>query len=105
MSKAGFDAIEMSTSNLRENLSSVIDALRYSGDRVLVTQHGRPVAALIDVEDLALLEKIEDREDMALVRRRIREGTEKVTLEELRGETARKKRSRSKRPVPATVGK
>lgn len=78
------EATEISASSARQNFSKIIDAVRVAGERILVTQHGRPAAAVIGVEDLELLQLIEDRMDVAEARRRISEPADKMSLEELR---------------------
>lgn len=40
----------------------------YRHERVLLTRHGKPVAAIISKEDLELLEALEDRADLEAVR-------------------------------------
>ena len=82
--KIGLEATEINVSSVRQNLSKIIDGIRVGGERIIVTQHGRPVAAVIDVEDLKLLQILEDRMDVAEARRRMKEPTDKVSLEELR---------------------
>ena len=82
--KIGFEVTEISVSSVRQNLSKIIDGVRVDGERIVVTQHGRPVAAVIDVEDLELLQFLEDRMDLAEARRRMKEPTDKISLEELR---------------------
>ena len=82
--KIELEATEISASAVRQNLSKIIDVVRVEGDRILVTLHGRPVAAVIGVEDLGLLQLLEDRMDVAETRRRMREPVDKVSLEELR---------------------
>ena len=82
--KTELEATEISASSVRQNLSRILDVVRVEGERILVTQHGRPVAAVIGVEDLELLQLLEDRMDVAEARRRIKEPADKVSLEELR---------------------
>ena len=82
--KIELEATEISASAIRQNLSKIIDGVRVEGERILVTQHGRPVAAVIGVEDLELLQLLEDRMDAAEARRRMKEPADKVSLEELR---------------------
>ena len=82
--KTELEATEISSSSVRQNLSKIIDAVRVTGERILVTQHRRPVAAVIGVEDLELLQLLEDRMDVAEARRRMKEPADKVSLEELR---------------------
>jgi prevent-host-death family protein len=54
---------------IRERLAEVINKVSVRGDRVLIERHGKPVAALIPVEDLALLEELEDRYDIIQAQR------------------------------------
>lgn len=78
------EATEISASSARQNFSKIIDAVRVAGERILVTQHGRPAAAVIGVEDLELLQLLEDRMDVAEARRRMKEPADKVSLKDLR---------------------
>jgi prevent-host-death family protein len=39
---------EISVSQARDNLAELIDATQRSGDPVVLTRHGRPVAVVID---------------------------------------------------------
>jgi prevent-host-death family protein len=54
--------IRMSTSKARQELSDVLKAVA-KGERVLLRRHGKTVAAIVPVEDVALLKAIEDRMD------------------------------------------
>ena len=46
----------------REQFSDVINRAAYGRERIVVTRRGKPVAAMVPPEDLALLEEIEARE-------------------------------------------
>ena len=59
--------IKITTSKARENLSDVLKAVS-DGERVLLRRHGKSVAAIVPVEDLALLRAIEDRMDAKAAR-------------------------------------
>ena len=54
----------MSASLAREKFSDVVNRLEYRGERVIVRRHNRDVAAVVPIEDLALLRRIEDRMDI-----------------------------------------
>jgi prevent-host-death family protein len=54
--------IRLSTSKAREELANVLKAVS-KGERALLRRHGKTVAAIVPVEDLALLRAIEDRLD------------------------------------------
>jgi antitoxin (DNA-binding transcriptional repressor) of toxin-antitoxin stability system len=43
------------------------------GQRSIIQNRGRAVAAIVSIEDLSLIERIEDEVDLAEVRRRRRE--------------------------------
>lgn len=50
---------------LRENLHDILHRAQYAHERVTVTRHGKPVAAIVPLEDLEMIEAIEDRIDQA----------------------------------------
>ena len=54
--------IKLTTSKARQEFASVIKSVE-KGQRVLLSSHGEAVAALVSVEDLAILQAIEDRRD------------------------------------------
>lgn len=45
------------THEAKTHLSEYINRVRYGGERVVIERHGKPVAALVSVEDLERLEK------------------------------------------------
>lgn len=48
----------------RNGLAEAINRVSYGGERVVFARRGKPVAALVSPEDLALLTQIEDAEDI-----------------------------------------
>ena len=50
----------ISTVGLRETLSDILSRVRHTGERVIITRSGKPVAALVPVDELRALEKLED---------------------------------------------
>lgn len=50
---------QISTSKAREFLADLITEVAYKGERVVLTRHGKPVAALISAEDLERLEAMD----------------------------------------------
>ena len=71
-----------SARNLRANLGEFLGRVRYGQERVTVTSHGKPVAALVTIDDLELLERIEDEMDLRSIRERRNEDV--VAWEEAR---------------------
>jgi len=54
----------MEVSKARENLADTINRVKYKGERVVLNRRGKAIAALVSLEDLAILEKLEDRLDL-----------------------------------------
>jgi len=48
----------------RNHLADAINRVVYGGERVVFARRGKPVAALVSAGDLALLQRIEDAEDI-----------------------------------------
>lgn len=49
---------------LRRSLSEKLNQVAYAKERVIITRHGKAVAALVPIEDAQLLEELEDRIDL-----------------------------------------
>ena len=52
---------EMSAADARKNLAEVLNTVAYGKKRVVLSRRGKGIAALVQVEDLELLEKLEAR--------------------------------------------
>jgi prevent-host-death family protein len=59
--------IKLTTSEARQDFSNVIRGVK-KGERFLLNRHGKGVAAIVSVEDLAVLQMIEDRRDREAAR-------------------------------------
>ena len=64
----------------RQNFSELINRVAYGKDRVLLTRRSRPLVAVVPIEDIALLEAIEDRDDLKAARAALREVKRKGTI-------------------------
>ncbi len=62
----------MSIVEARNNLAEAINRVSYGGERVVFARRGKPVAALVSAGDLALLQKIEDAEDIRAAQKVLR---------------------------------
>ena len=58
----------VASSEMRENFASLVQQVALDGGHVVIERHGRRLAALVSMEDLALLVKA--RERAAATRRR-----------------------------------
>jgi prevent-host-death family protein len=54
---------DISIADLRARLGDLVSRVSYKHDRIVITKHGKPVAALISAEDLEFFERLEDRMD------------------------------------------
>src|SRR6266446_6109116 len=59
--------------HIRSRLADTINRVAYQGERVILNRRGKGVAALVSMEDLALLEKLEDEADLKAARAALRE--------------------------------
>ena len=48
----------------RNNLPDFLNRAQYGHERVTITRNGRPIAAVVSLEDLELLSALEDRLDL-----------------------------------------
>lgn len=73
-------------SDVRESWSESLDAVRYKGERIVITKSGKDAAALVSTEDLELLELLEDRIDIELAREALAESDERIPFANLKAE-------------------
>lgn len=64
----------------RQHFSDLINRVAYGKDRILLTRRSRPLVAVVPIEDIALLEEAEDRDDLKAARAAIREVKRKGTI-------------------------
>ena len=62
----------------RARFTESVNRVTYRGERILIQKHGRPVAALVPVEDLALIRDLEDRIDLEDARKALVEAKGKL---------------------------
>lgn len=55
---------KVQVSEVRDNLADVINRTAYGNERVIIERRGKPLAALVSIEDIELLEQIEDQLDV-----------------------------------------
>jgi prevent-host-death family protein len=73
----------VSVSAARSKFQELLNRVGFSRERILVERRGKPIAAIISVEDLKRLEAIEDALDSAELRRAVEENEGFVTLESI----------------------
>ena len=72
-------------SRARALFTESVNRVNYRGERIVIKKHGRPVAALVPVEDLELIRELEDRIDLQDVRKGRSEG-QVIPWETVKGE-------------------
>lgn len=75
---------QLPASEARKNFSEILNRVSVRGDRVVMERHGKSIAAMISMEDLALLEALEDRFDVEGARAALAESGERVSWTELK---------------------
>jgi len=68
------DAETMTTRELRERLSEIIGRCAYGGDRFVIKRNGKPLAAVVPIEDMFVAQRIEDLHDAAEYERAVAAG-------------------------------
>ncbi len=59
--------MNVTVSRAQERLAELTDLVQDGHERVILLQHGKPVAALISADDLVLLEQLEHAADLRAV--------------------------------------
>ncbi len=72
----------------RKDLAEILNKVAYGKERIVLQRRGKDVAALVPVEDLALLEELEDRLDLEEARRALAdpENRERARWEKVKAE-------------------
>ncbi len=78
--------LERSASDARQNFSEIVNQVAYGGERVIIQRHGKELAAVVPIADLALLRDLEAHIDLADAREAVKAARESgtVSLEELK---------------------
>ena len=65
----------VSISEARENFADLANRVALRGERVVVDRRGKHLVAMVSVEDMELLERLEDECDLDAIRKRMKEPT------------------------------
>ncbi|MCD4728374.1 MAG: type II toxin-antitoxin system Phd/YefM family antitoxin [Pirellulales bacterium] len=69
--------------DVRNTFSEYLNRVCYQGQRIVIQRRGKPLAALVSLEDLALIEQMEDAADVKAAKK-ARKEKGGVTLEQYR---------------------
>jgi prevent-host-death family protein len=61
--------MKVGIADIRANMSDALNRVAYQGERIVLERRGKEIAAIVPMEDLAVLEAIEDREDVKAARK------------------------------------
>jgi prevent-host-death family protein len=75
---ATVEPLALDLTQARARFAECVNRVTYRGERILIQKHGRPVAALVPVEDLALIRELEDRIDLEDARKALAEAKGKL---------------------------
>jgi prevent-host-death family protein len=64
---------EMATVDAREQFAEVVNRAAFGKERIVLTRRGKPVAAVVPLEDVELLAELEDQVDLASAREALAE--------------------------------
>ena len=68
------DADTVTTRELRDKLSEIVGRCAYGGDRFVVKRHGKPLAAIVPIEDMYVAQYVEDQLDSVAYRQALEAG-------------------------------
>src|SRR5450830_701699 len=68
------DADNVTTRELREKLSEIVGRCAYGGDRFVIKRHGKPLAAVVPIEDMFVAQLVEDQHDATEYKRALEAG-------------------------------
>lgn len=64
----------ISMSEIRLKLSELANRVIYGGERVIVQKNNKPAFAIVSMEDMELLERLEDQADIKAAQEALKEG-------------------------------
>ena len=65
--------VEVGIAEIRDNLADALNKVAYGGERVILQRRGKGVAAIVSLDDLAALERLEDEADVRDAKRALAE--------------------------------
>jgi prevent-host-death family protein len=70
----------LNTSEARDNLADVLNRVAYAKDRVRIMRRGKAIAAVVPIEDLELIERLENEVDIREAKKALKEAEAKGTI-------------------------
>jgi prevent-host-death family protein len=63
----------LTASSARQNFSDIVNRAAYGGERIILHRRKKPVAAVVPIADLELIEELEDEFDIKAARKALKE--------------------------------
>jgi prevent-host-death family protein len=71
------------TSTARVQFADIVNRAEYAGEHTIINRRNKPVAAVVPIEDLKLIERLEDAIDIADARRAMKEKGKNIAWERI----------------------
>ena len=75
----------ITTADARKNFADIVNKVAYGKEPIVLTRRGQEIAALISIEELQLLQKIEDHIDIEDAKKALEEPGENVSADDFWG--------------------
>ena len=79
---------KLAASTVRDTFADTLNRVAYRGERIVLRRHGKDLAAIVPMEDLALIERLEDGIDLrkakSAVSRMKRKDSKSIPIEKLK---------------------
>ncbi len=75
----------ITTADARKNFADIVNTVAYGKEPVVLTRRGQEIAALISIEELQLLQKIEDHIDIEDANKALEELGDNISADEFWG--------------------
>ena len=76
----------LTASQLREDMATAINKVAFGGERIVLQRNNKDVAALVSIEDLNLLRELEDRADLAEIKKALKEPGSNIPWKDIKRE-------------------
>ena len=76
--------MDIPTAEARKQFSEILNRAAYAKERVVLTRRGKPLAAVVPIEDIEALEAMEDRLDIEEADKVLARNEEAVPFDEIK---------------------
>lgn len=70
----------INTADAKEEFSELINRVTHNKERIILTRRGKDIAAIISIEDLALLQEIQNKNDLNEATEALNEARKRGTI-------------------------